>query len=71
MKTSHFITPRSLSDCQFTVGCSDPIVEPSQWIGRTYSSYNDAQRQLTLLIYGVSAIALVGVVVGTVVTRFL
>jgi len=71
MKSSHLITPRTLSDCQFTVGCSDPIVEPSQWIGRTYSSYNDAQRQLTLLIYGVSVVALVVVVVGTIVSRFL
>jgi hypothetical protein len=71
MKTSHFITPRSLSECQFTVGSPDPIVEPSQWIGNTYSTHNDAQRQMTLLVYGVSTIALVVVVVGTVITRFL
>ena len=71
MKTSHFVTPRTLSECQFTVGCSDPIVEPSQWVGKTYTTYYDHQRMITNLIYGVSAIALIVVVVGTVITRVL
>jgi hypothetical protein len=70
MKSSHLVTPRTLSECQFTVGSADPIVEPSQWVGRTYSTYDDSQRQMTLLVYGVSVIALVVVVVGTIVTRF-
>jgi hypothetical protein len=70
MKTSHLTTPRSLSECQFTVGSPDPIVEPSQWVGHTYSSHSDVQRQMTLLVYGVSTIAIVVAVVGTIVTRF-
>jgi hypothetical protein len=71
MKTSHYVTPRTLSECQFTVGSADPIVEPAQWAGKTYTTYFDHQRMVTNLIYGVSAIFLVIVVVGSVVTRFL
>jgi hypothetical protein len=71
MKTSHFITPRSLSECQFTVGSADPIVEPSQWIGNTYTSYSDHQQTMTYLAYGVAVIFLVMIVVGSAVTRFL
>lgn len=71
MKTSHFVTPRTLSECQFTVGCSDPIVEPSQWVGSTYSSYQDYQQTLTTVVYGVSAVFVIIVVFGTLFTRFL
>ena len=70
MKTSHLTTPRTLSECQFTVGCSDPIVEPSQWSGKTYTTYYDHQRTMTNLIYGVSVMFLVVVVVGAIVSRF-
>lgn len=71
MKTSHFITPRSLSECQFTVGSLDPIVEPCQWIGNTYSTYNDHQQWLTMMVYGVAGIFLSITVLGTLVVRFL
>ena len=70
MKTSHLVTPRSLSECQFTVGSYDPIVEPSQWIGKTYSSYNDQQVWITRVIYGVAGFFMVLVVGGTIATRF-
>jgi hypothetical protein len=71
MKSSHLVTPRTLSECQFTVGSADPIVEPSQWVGNTYTTHFDHQRMVTNLVYGVSAILLLIVVVGTLVTRFL
>lgn len=71
MKSSHLVTPRSLSECQFTVGSSDPIVEPAQWIGNTYTTHFDNQRMLTNLAYGVSAIFLAIVVSWSIVNRFL
>jgi hypothetical protein len=70
MKSSHLVTPRTLSECQFTVGSSDPIVEPAQWIGKTYTTHFDHQRMITNLVYGVSAILLLIVVVGSIVSRF-
>lgn len=69
MKSSHLVTPRSLSDCQFTVGSYDPIVEPSQWTGRTYTTHYDHQRMVTNLVYGVSAIFLAIVVAWSLVSR--
>jgi hypothetical protein len=70
MKSSHLVTPRTLSECQFTVGSADPIVEPAQWIGKTYTTYFDHQRMITNLVYGISAIFLVIVVVGSIISRF-
>lgn len=71
MKTSHLITPRTLSDCQFTVGSTDTVVEPCQWVGNSYSSYADHQQWMTIVVYGVAGIFLSIAVLGTLVVRFL
>ena len=71
MKSSHLVTPRSLSECQFTVGTSDPIVEPAQWTGTVYTTHFDNQRMLNNLMYSVAAIFLIIVVAWSVVDRFL
>jgi hypothetical protein len=71
MKTSHFITPRSLSDCQFTVGSYDSVVEPCQWVGNTYMSYNNRHQIMTDMIYVMAVVSLIVLVVGIFISRFL